>query len=108
MFGQKLSGALLIIPRESSSTVRRELDVVRRICVDEIIRLGLKCRHVVIRELPLPERLRVLRKVGRVINLLVSAKRNVELAAFVEATQAVEARAIQIIEQLGSFATLCA
>ena len=61
--------ALLIVPGKPARAVRRELDIVRRIRIDKIIRLGLERRDVIIRELPMPELLRILRKVRRVIDL---------------------------------------
>src|SRR5947209_1379270 len=46
-------------------------------------------------------------KVGRVINCLVLPEGNVEFAALVEAAEAIEASAIQIIEELRGFNGFC-
>src|SRR6185503_2326720 len=104
---QKPRRTLLIIPRKASRTVRRELYIIRRIGVDEIIRLKLKFLHIHITEFPLPEHRRVTRKIARVVDRFVSAERYVEITASVETTQTIEARAVEIVEQLCAFLRVC-
>src|ERR1044071_4175568 len=44
-----------------------------------------------------------MRKVARVVDRFVSPERHIEIAALVEATEAIETRPVQIVEQLRAF-----
>src|SRR5829696_3897137 len=61
---KKLRGALLIFPRKTTRTVRRELYIIRWIRVDEILRLKLERLNIHIAEFPLPEHRCVIRKIA--------------------------------------------
>src|SRR6185437_4148231 len=96
-------GAHLIIPRKAAGTVRRELYIIRRIRIHEISSAQLKLLDVNIAKFPLPEHGRIIREVARVVDRLVRPEGHVEIAAFVETTKTIEARAVQIVEQLRAF-----
>jgi hypothetical protein len=103
MSGEQPRGAHLIVPRKTARAVSRELYIIRRISVDKIFRLNLQTLNIFITEPPLPENCRIVREIRRVVNGFVSAERHVEVAALIETAQTVEARAIQIVEQLRAF-----
>ena len=103
MTRQQRRRAHLIGPRKTTRAVSRELYIIRRIGVDEIFRTDLQATHILITKLLLPEDCRILLEIRRVVDRFVSAERHVEVAAFIETAKAVEARAIQIIEQLRAF-----
>src|SRR6185369_3397677 len=102
---QQLRRPLLIIPRKSAGTVRRELRVVRRIRIDESPCFYPHLFDVYITELPVPEHRRVPAEVGCVIDLRVSPERHIELAALIKTTKPVEAGAIQIVKQFRRLTT---
>src|SRR5215213_7985498 len=103
MFSQPLRSAPLIVHRKPAGAVSRELDVIRRVGVNEILSFDLHLLDIDVREFPLLERLRVLREVRGVIDRFVSSERNIKFAALIEAAKSVEARPIQIIEQFRRF-----
>src|SRR6185503_13411429 len=100
---QSLCRALLIVPRETTGAVRRELYIIRRIGIHKIIVLQLERLNILITELPLPEDARVTRKILRVVDCFVLSERHIEIAALVEAAESIETRAVQVIEQLRAF-----
>src|SRR5437763_16772467 len=106
MTRQPFHGAHLIFPRKTARVVRRELYIIRRIGVDEIIRLELDRLNISIAELPAPEDRGIVRKVARVVNCFVGAKRDIEIAGSIEAAKAIKASSVQIVEQLGTFFAL--
>src|SRR5688500_11881848 len=108
MLRQQLCRTLLIVPRKPSGTVGCELDVVWWIRVDKVSCFNAHRLDVDIRELPLVESLRVLRKIGSVVDRAVRAEGDIEPAALVETAKTVEARAVQIIEQLRRLTAFCA
>src|SRR5688572_17893068 len=59
MSRQPLRSSLLIFPRKATRTVRRELNVVRRVCVHEICCVDRHLFYVDVRKLPLLERARM-------------------------------------------------
>src|SRR5829696_8534986 len=94
MRSQQLRSPLLICPRKTARAVSGELYIIRRIGVDEITGLDLKSLNVFVTKVPPAEDLSVISEIRRVINGFVSTKRNVEIPALIEATQAIETRAI--------------
>ncbi len=100
---QQLGRAHLIVPGKSTGAVGCELNIVWRIGVDEIVRLDRKPREIFVREFPATKQSSVGVKVSCVIDPLVLAKRDVEFTAAIEATQAIETSAVQIIEELRRF-----
>src|SRR6185295_5251253 len=93
----------LIIPRKPARTVRRELYIIRRIRIHEISRSQRERFHIHVAKFPLPKYLTVICKIARVVDCFVSAERHIEIATLVETTQAIEARAVEIVEQLRAF-----
>ena len=100
---QPFRRAHLIIPIEPTRTVSREFNVVGRVCVNKIFRKKFQLGRIDVAEGPVTNSTLQLREVARVVNRLVSAKWSVELSGAVEATEAVEAGAIQVIKKLCSF-----
>jgi|SRR5260370_12518070 len=103
MLRQQLGCAHLIVPRESTGAVGRELNIVWRIGIDEIVRLDRKPSEIFVRKFPAPKHLPVDVKVSYVIDLLVLAERHVEFAVAIEAAQTVETSAVQKIKELRRF-----
>src|SRR6185503_19249465 len=100
---ESLRRAHLIVPRETTGAVRRELYIIRRIGIHKIIVLKLERLNIVVTELPLPEHGRITRKILRVVDRFIRAERHIEIAALVEAAETIETRAVQVVEQLRSF-----
>jgi len=103
MLRQQLSRPNLIVPRKSTGTVGRELNIVWRIGIDEIVRLDREPSEILVRKSPPPKQVLVDVKVSCVINLFVLAERHVELAVAIEAAQTVETSAVQVIKELRRF-----
>src|SRR5687767_14610668 len=106
MPSQKPRRSNLIIPRETTRAVRRELYIIRRIRIDEIFRLDFESFDVFIAELPLPEDRRIMSEVRRVVDRFISPEWNVEIPTFIESTKTVEASTVQVVEQLRSLFSL--
>jgi len=100
---ESLRRAHLILPRETTGAVRRELYIIWRIGIHKIISLQLERLDIFVTELPLAEHACVARKIFRVVDRFVRAERDVEIAAFIEPAESVETRAVQVIEQLRRF-----
>ena len=103
---EPLSGSNLVVPAEAPFRIRRELDVVGRVSVDEVARLERDLLEVRAQERPFPECSPIRRKVADIFDLSVAAERNVEPSAPIEATQAVVPGAIEVVEERGGFRSL--
>src|SRR5687768_7010354 len=106
MPSQKPRRANLIIPRETTRAVRRELYIIRRIRIDEIFRLDFESFDIFIAKLPLAEDRRIMSEGRRVVDRFISAEWNVEIPTLMETAKTVEAGAVQVVEQLRSFFAL--
>src|SRR6185503_6966159 len=95
---ESLRRAYLIVPRETSGAVRRELYIIRRIRIHKIIVLQLERFNIFVTEFPLPEHARVTRKIFRVVDCLVRSEGHIEIAALIETTEPIETRAVQVVE----------
>src|SRR5690606_13805217 len=80
-----------------------ELHIIGRVGIDETGRLELKLLEVSTIEAPLVEEGAVPVQVHLVVDVLILAEGNIELALPVETAQAVVARAVEIKEQLSRF-----
>lgn len=100
---QQLGCPDLIVPGKATGTVGRELDIVRRVGINKIVRLDRKFREILVREFPAPKQFFVSVKVSCVIDLLILAEWHVEFAAAIEAAQTVETSTVQIIKKLRRF-----
>lgn len=107
MSRQPLCSAHLISPTETAGAISRELDIVRRICIDKIIRLNLQQRRIGAEKSPIANSGAQARKIRCVVDSLVTPKRHVEVAAAIKAAESVKAGAIQKVEKLRGFAALC-
>ena len=74
----------MIVPRKSSSTVARKLDVIRWVGIDEVITLDRQTFQIAITERPADEQITNGAKIRHVVDRFVFAKRNIEFAAAVE------------------------
>src|SRR5690606_19797178 len=101
--GQPFSQANLVIPAEPLFGVLPELHIIGRVGIDETGRLELKLLEVSTIEAPLVEEGAVPVQVHLVVDVLILAEGNIELALSVETAQAVVARAVEIKEQLSRF-----
>ena len=84
----------LILPREVLLGVLRELDVVGRVGIDEIVRFQLDLFEVTTAKIPVRENRSILGEILFVRDVFVASEGNVELALSVEAAQPVVASAI--------------
>jgi len=100
MLRQQLGRSHLIVPIKAAGAVGGELDVVRRIGVDECVRFDLQCIEIATGKKPVLQNPRVVREVFRVGYRSVSAERDIKLTTTIEATETIEAGAIEIVEEL--------
>ena len=98
--GQPLCRTNLVVPGKTAGSVACELDVVRRIRINEIVRRNGQRGNVVAGESPVLEDPRESRKVCGISYGLVSAKWNIECAALIKPAKPVEASAIEIVKEL--------
>lgn len=103
---QQLRRPFLIAPREAASCVLGELNVVRRIRIDEIAGAKRERFDITAHKCPTSERLAVGRKVALVTDPRVSPERHVEKPASIEAAQSIEPCSIQIVEERRRFLAL--
>src|SRR5262245_59200691 len=94
------SSSRLILPGESAGAIRCELNVIWRVCINEIVSTYLKLCEIGVHELPVMKCAAVRQEGRHVIYPLVLTKRHVESAAFTKPTEAVVAGAIQVIKEL--------
>ena len=101
--GEPLRRSDLIFPGESALRIRGEVHIVGRIGVDEVMAGQPDRLEIGVGECPLLEGVLVRREVVRVADARVSSEWDVEFALAIEPAQAVEAGAIEVIEQGGAF-----
>src|SRR5712692_507679 len=89
----------LLRPSELLLRILRELDVVRRVGIDEIALANREALEVARTELPVREHAAIGAEVGSVTDSLVTPERDVELPFAVEAAKPVVACAVQIVEK---------
>ena len=77
---QLLRQPYLFVPAKIFLRVLRELDVIGRIRIDEVVSLQWDLFEINAHELPLREGRDVFRKIRLIGDLLVPAKRNIEFA----------------------------
>src|SRR6266478_1505453 len=103
MASQPLRRPHLLIPPEHLLGVLGELDVIRRVGIDEIIRAQGNRLKIEIHEVPTPKELLELEEVSLVGDLRVPSEGDIKSALPIEPTQTVVAGAVQIVEQPGNF-----
>ena len=103
MCRQPLGCALLIVPIKPVLTIRRELNIVGRVGINEVVRLYGNRSDVVGGEQPVSKQTPESGKVVGVVDCLVAAKRHIEFAALIETAETVKACPVQIIEELCGF-----
>src|SRR5690606_11922550 len=101
--GQPFSQSHLVIPAEPLFGVLPERHIIGRVGIDETGRLKLKLPKIPAIETPLVEEGAVPFQVQLVVDVLILAEGNIELALPVEAAQAVVTRADEVKEQLSRF-----
>ena len=100
MRSQQRRRAHLIFPGETARAVGRELHVVRRICIDEVISFERQCFQIPASKLPSRKEFSVLVEIRNVVDLLVASEGHIEFAALIESAKTIEASAIQEVEEL--------
>lgn len=100
MLRQELCGPYLIRPAKPTSTVGRELHVVRWVGINKVFAVQLKQFDIAIGKFPIPERAFERAEVDDVSDRSMSTKRNVELPTLIESAQPIKAGSVQIIEEL--------
>src|SRR5439155_25000198 len=98
----------LIRPVKPFFRVLSELDVVRRIRVDEIIIANRHGGEISAEKFPRCESRTIRGEIGRVCDSFVFAEGNIEFAAAVEPTEPVISRAVQIVEECCRFTSAVA
>ena len=84
MFGQEFRRSNLIFPHKPAGTVSGEFNIIRRISVDEILRVNRKRLYIAVCEGPRFEQRLQLRKLLGVGDRLVSPERHIKFAAAIE------------------------
>src|SRR5439155_12338590 len=96
---QPLGSPDLIVPGEGFLGILCELHVIRRVGINEILRSQWRHFEIPFHELPVRENLPVRGEVAEIVDALVLAERDIELAAAVEPAEAVESGAVEVIKQ---------
>ena len=94
MLSQELGCPDLIIPGKTAGAISCELNIVGWISIDEIVSLNRQLFQIETGEVPASKHFLVGCEVHSVVHRFVLTERNVELAAAIEATEAVKASAI--------------
>src|ERR1700675_4222348 len=106
MCRQPFRRAHLIRPTETTRAVSCELNVVRRICVNEILGFDQQPGDIGAGKSPIANDCAQRRKIARVVDRFVTSKGRVECAALIKAAKAVKAGAVQVVEDLRGFGSL--
>ena len=93
----------LIVPGESALRIGCEVYIVGRIGVDEVIAGESDLLEIGVGEFPVLEGVLVLREIVCVTDAGVLSERDVEFALAIEPAKAVEAGAIEVVEQCRAF-----
>src|SRR5262252_8654017 len=101
---KRLRRTHLIVPGKTALRVGREVDVVRRIRIDEVVRLKCQDPEIAGRELPRGEGVTVRVEASRVVDLLVLPEWRVELAVAIEPAEPVVRRPVHVVEEFRGFA----
>lgn len=99
-------GSHLVVPGETSRTVAGELDVIRRISVNEGVRRERQRIEIAANKNPVLQHRFVRPEIYGVSNRAMFAKGHIELAAPIEATKSIETGSIEIVEQFRRFLAL--
>lgn len=106
VLGKPFHEALLVRPMKAARRVLGEVDIIRRVSVDEITRLRSQVREVSQGELPGREQGRELGEVAPIVDDLIPSEGDVEVALLVEAAEPVEASTVEVVEELCGFGRL--
>ncbi len=101
--GEPFGGSHLLLPAETLFRITRELNVIRRIRVDEVIGLKCDCFKVGVHKIPIRKALTIGSEVPRVRDVRVPTEGHVKTAPAIEPAQPVVAGPIEVIEKRRRF-----
>ena len=100
VFGEPMGEPDLVVPVEASCGILRELDIVGRVGVDEVVVFDWEGFEVTEVKVPLGKEFAKHKEVAAVIDFGVATEGDVEEPGLIEAAEPIEATAIEIVEKL--------